>query len=56
MARMSKRERVQGALRGADLDRPPFVFWHHFRPHGSARTLADATLDFFGASTWTSTR
>jgi uroporphyrinogen decarboxylase len=45
---MSKRERVVAALRGEDLDRPPFCFWHHFRPHGSGRALAEATLDFFG--------
>jgi uroporphyrinogen decarboxylase len=48
MARITKRERVEAALRGEVLDRPPFVFWHHFRPHGSARALANATLDFFG--------
>jgi uroporphyrinogen decarboxylase len=48
MAEVTKRERVQAALRGDMLDRPPFAFWHHFRPHGSARALADATLDFFG--------
>jgi uroporphyrinogen decarboxylase len=29
-------------------DRVPFCFWHHFRPHGSARAMAEATLDFFG--------
>lgn len=48
MGTMTKRERVRAALRGDRLDRPPFVFWHHFRPHGSARALAEATLDFFG--------
>jgi uroporphyrinogen decarboxylase len=48
MAEMSKRARVEAALRGEKLDRPPFSFWHHFRPHGSARALAAATLDFFG--------
>ncbi|MGH2344951.1 MAG: uroporphyrinogen decarboxylase family protein [Chloroflexota bacterium] len=48
MGTMTKRERVWAALRGDRLDRPPFVFWHHFRPHGSARALAEATLDFFG--------
>ena len=48
MASISKLERVQAALRGEKVDRPPFCFWHHFRPSGSARALADATLDFFG--------
>lgn len=48
MAQITKRERVQAALRGELVDRPPFCFWHHFRPYGSARALADATVDFFG--------
>lgn len=48
MATMSKRERVKAALAGGDVDRLPIVFWHHFRPHGSPRKLATATLDFFG--------
>ena len=48
MAMMSKRERVEAAIRGETVDRPPFFFWHHFRPHGSARALAEATVDFFG--------
>jgi uroporphyrinogen decarboxylase len=48
MATISKRERVQAALRGEVADRPPFCFWHHFRPQGSGRALAEATLDFFG--------
>jgi uroporphyrinogen decarboxylase len=49
MATISKRERVQATLRGETVDRPPLAFWHHFRPHGSARALAEATLAFFGA-------
>lgn len=48
MAAMSKRERVEAALQGTDPDRPPVAFWHHFRPRGSARALAEATLNFFG--------
>ena len=28
--KLSSRERVDRALRGADVDRPPFSFWHHF--------------------------
>src|SRR5579871_2049774 len=48
MPTMTRRERVLAALSGAEVDRQPFCFWHHFRPHGSARALAEATLDFFG--------
>ncbi|HWE62246.1 MAG TPA: uroporphyrinogen decarboxylase family protein [Chloroflexota bacterium] len=48
MAQITKRERVRGTLRGEVVDRPPLTFWHHFRPHGSARALAEATLAFFG--------
>jgi uroporphyrinogen decarboxylase len=48
MNQMTKAERVRAALRGDQLERPPFCFWHHFKPHGSARAMADATLDFFG--------
>lgn len=48
MPMMSSRERVEAALRGDELDRPPFCFWHHFRPAGSARALAAATVEFFG--------
>ncbi len=48
MTAMTKRERVMAALRGGEFDRPPIAFWHHFRPRGSARALAEATLDFFG--------
>ncbi len=45
---MSRRERVWAAVHGKEVDRPPFVFWHHFRPHYVPRLLAAATLDFFG--------
>ena len=48
MSGMTKRERVLAAIGGEELDRPPIAFWHHFRPRGSARALAEATLDFFG--------
>ncbi len=47
MAQLTKRERVWAALHGEAVDRPPLTFWHHFRPHGSARALAEATLGFF---------
>jgi uroporphyrinogen decarboxylase len=48
MATMSKRERVWAAVHGAPVDRPPFCFWHHFKPHNVPSALAQATLDFFG--------
>jgi uroporphyrinogen decarboxylase len=47
-ATMSRRERVWAAVHGREVDRPPFWFWHHFRPHNVPRALAHATLDFFG--------
>jgi uroporphyrinogen decarboxylase len=48
MAHMSKRERVWAAVHGEKVDRPPFVFWHHFKPHNVPHSLAQSTLDFFG--------
>ncbi len=44
---MTGAERVSRALRGEDLDRPPFTFWHHFHleQHPGER-LAEATLAF----------
>jgi uroporphyrinogen decarboxylase len=44
---MSKTERVMEAVNGNEVDRLPVCFWHHFRPEGSGRKLADATLEFF---------
>lgn len=44
---MTRTERVRASLAGEEVDRPPFCFWHHFRPHGSGRALAEATLAFF---------
>ena len=44
---MTKTERVMAAVRGEPLDRLPICFWHHFKPEGSGRKLAEATLDFF---------
>src|ERR1035437_2807823 len=45
--KMSSRERVDRALRGEDVDRVPFTFWHHFllQSFPGARH-AQATLDF----------
>ena len=44
---MSRTERVMAAVQGEPVDRLPVVFWHHFRPEGSGRAMADATLRFF---------
>ena len=46
-SKMSSRERVDRALRGEDVDRAPFTFWHHFllQSFPGARH-AQATLDF----------
>jgi len=46
-AQMTKTERVMAAVRGEPIDRLPICFWHHFKPEGSGRKLAEATLDFF---------
>jgi uroporphyrinogen decarboxylase len=48
MASLTKRERVWAAVHGEPVDRPPFFFWHHFRPHNVPHALAQSTLDFFG--------
>lgn len=45
---MSRRERVEAAVHGRRVDRVPICFWHHFRPKGSPRRLANATSEFFG--------
>src|ERR671916_286328 len=47
LAEMTRTERVQAAVRGEPVDRLPVCFWHHFRPEGSGRALAEATLRFF---------
>lgn len=44
---MTKTERLMATVRGEPVDRLPICFWHHFKPEGSGRKLADATLDFF---------
>lgn len=45
--RITRADRVRAALRGEVLDRVPVCFWHHFKPEGSGRRLAELTLDFF---------
>jgi len=47
MQKLSSKERVDRALRGEDVDRPPFSFWYHFRLHKfPGERHAAATLDF----------
>ncbi len=44
---MTCTERIDRALKGADVDRPPFSFWHHFHlQHLPGDRHAQATLDF----------
>jgi uroporphyrinogen decarboxylase len=44
---MTRTERVEAAVNGAEVDRVPVMFWHHFQPEGSGRAMASATLQFF---------
>ncbi|MFN8590780.1 MAG: uroporphyrinogen decarboxylase family protein [Thermomicrobiales bacterium] len=44
---MTRAERVHAAVTGAEVDRVPVCFWHHFQPEGSGRAMAEATLRFF---------
>jgi uroporphyrinogen decarboxylase len=45
--KLTSKERVDRALRGADVDRPPFSLWHHFRLQAfPGERHAAATLDF----------
>jgi uroporphyrinogen decarboxylase len=44
---MTRMERVMAAVNGAEVDRVPVCFWHHFQPEGSGRAMAEATLRFF---------
>jgi uroporphyrinogen decarboxylase len=46
-AAMTSKERVDRALKGADVDRPPFSFWHHFLDESkSGEEHARSTLQF----------
>ncbi|MFL6213009.1 MAG: uroporphyrinogen decarboxylase family protein [Blastocatellia bacterium] len=47
---MNKIDRVTRALRGEEVDRPPFSFWYHFGlQHGPGRKHAEAEVDFYRA-------
>jgi uroporphyrinogen decarboxylase len=53
MDEMNRRERVEAALRGAAVDRPPTSFWRHFfDKETSAAGLAEAMLGFQRAYEW----
>lgn len=44
---MSSRERVDRAIEGRDVDRPPFSYWHHFGLQKEPpERFVQATLDF----------
>ena len=50
---MSKRERVEAALSGGDLDRVPVSAWRHFIPEEKTpETLAEASLNNFKKYDW----
>ncbi len=44
---MTPGERVRAAVKGEEVDRVPFCFWHHFKPEGSGKKMAELTWDFF---------
>ena len=47
---MNKIERVMAALKGDEVDRPPFSFWYHFGLHHMpGRKHAEAEVDFYHA-------
>ena len=47
---MNKIERVSRALKGDEVDRPPFSFWYHFGlQHMPGRKHAEAEVDFYRA-------
>jgi uroporphyrinogen decarboxylase len=53
MTSLSKRERVDAALRGAPVDRAPVAAWRHFIPaERDAATLAEAHLRFLQEFDW----
>ena len=50
---MNKLERVEAALRGAEVDRVPISFWgHDYLKEWSAEGLAEAMLDNYRAYDW----
>jgi uroporphyrinogen decarboxylase len=47
MSNMTPSARVHAAVKGGAVDRVPFCFWHHFKPEGSGKRMAELTLEFF---------
>ena len=47
MSTMTASQRVHAALKGEPVDRVPFCFWHHFKPQGSGKRMAELTHEFF---------
>jgi hypothetical protein len=43
--RLTHKERIDRALRGEDVDRPPFSFWHHYK-RPTAQLEAQDHLEF----------
>src|SRR5579859_4623366 len=53
MSDMNKRERVDAALRGAEVDRVPITFWgHNYLQEWSPSGLADAMLENYHQYDW----
>lgn len=53
MTQLSKRERVDAALQGAEVDRVPVSAWRHFVPEEvSVEALADVSLKHFHNFDW----
>jgi uroporphyrinogen decarboxylase len=53
MTQLTRRERVDAALRGQPVDRVPVSAWHHFIPEErTPDTLADISLRFFKQYDW----
>src|SRR5438105_2538314 len=47
---MNKIERVDAALLGKEVDRPPFSFWYHFGlQHSNGEHHAEAEIEFYRA-------
>ena len=44
-SRLTHKERIDRALRGEDVDRPPFSFWHHYK-RPTAQLEAQDHLEF----------
>src|SRR5512133_1678548 len=53
MSQLTKRERVEAALKGEAVDRVPISAWQHFLPaERQPETLAEASLNHFHTFDW----